>query len=190
MRILREPLLHFLLIGAAIFALSMLTGRGSSSGGAPASDKQIVVTPDKVALLRNGYVLDNNREPTDADVQRLIDAYVREEILVREARAQGLDRDDSIVRRRLVQKMEFAVADPPPPPDSELETYLTQHPDAFRKSDGKVPTLAEIHGAVLAAWMNDQRKQANEEIYRKYRAQYQVTVQMPPTTKASGSSAP
>jgi hypothetical protein len=190
MRILREPLVHFLAIGAAIFALSQFMGRGSgaaAAGGATTpTDKQIVVTPEKVALLKSGYVLDNGRDPTDADLQRLIDAYIREEILVREARAQGLDRDDSIVRRRLVQKMEFAVADPAPPPDSELEKYLAQNPAPFRTSDGKVPPLAEIHGAVLATWMNDQRKLAIDEMYRNYKSQYQISVAAPAATMAGG----
>jgi hypothetical protein len=188
MRILREPLTHFLLLGAAIFLISLFSGRGSSTSALAPTDRQIVVTPQQIGLIRNGYVLDNNRQPTDADMQRLIDAYIREEILVREARAQGLDRDDSIVRRRLVQKMEFAVADPPPPADSELETYLAQHAAMFRTPDGKVPALAEIHGAVLAAWINDQRKPAVEEMYRKYRGLYQVTVQTPPATKPAGGT--
>ena len=127
MRVLREPLVHFLLLGGIIFAISMVSGRASSAaGGTPATDRQIIVTPDKVALLRSGFVLDFGRDPTDADMQRLIDAYVREEILVREARAQGLDRDDSIVRRRLVQKMEFAVTEPAPPPDRLIKMLCEQ----------------------------------------------------------------
>lgn len=190
MRVLREPLVHFLLLGGVIFAISMVTGRGNSAGAAPASDKQIIVTPDKVALLRSGFVLDFGRQPTDADMQRLIDAYVREEILVREARAQGLDRDDSIVRRRLVQKMEFEVADPAAPPDAVLADYLAQHPDPFRKPDGTVPELAQIHGAVLAAWTADQRKTAVDEMYRKYHEQYFVSVEMPPATQPVGGGAP
>ena len=193
MRILREPLVHFLLIGAALFALSMIVGRGGGAGGGGAgggSDKKIVVTADKVALLKNGFILDNGRDPADADMRRLIDNYVREEVLVREARAQGLDRDDSIVRRRLAQKMEFAVAEPAAPADAELEKYLAQHPEPFRTAEGKTPTLAEIHGAVLSAWMNEQRRAALEALYQKYRAEYQVTTDMPAAGKAGGGGGP
>jgi hypothetical protein len=189
MRILREPLFHFLLIGAAIFGISMFVGRPSGATAAAPTDKQIIVTPAEIALLKSGYQLDFGREPDPADVQRLVDNYIREEILVREARAQGLDRDDSIVRRRLVQKMEFEVADPAPPADSQLQAYLDQHPATFRTTDGKIPALADIHGAVLAAWMNDQRKLAVDDMYQKYRAGYQVTIQASatsPTTKAGG----
>jgi hypothetical protein len=186
MRILREPLVHFLLLGAALFAVSIFVGRGTGAGGGGGNDKKIAVTAEKAALLRSGFVLDNSREPTDAELQRLIDNYVREEVLVREARAQGLDRDDSIVRRRLVQKMEFAVAEPAAPADAELEKYLAGHPEAFRTAEGKLPALAEIHGAVLAAWMNEQRKAALDALYQKYRAEYQVTVDMPAAGKAGG----
>jgi hypothetical protein len=145
-----------------------------------------VVTAEKVALLKGGFVLDNGREATEADAQRLIDMYVREEVLVREARAQGLDRDDSMVRRRLVQKMEYAVAYPAAPPEAELEKYLAGHAEAFRKADGGMPALGEIRGAVLAAWTEEQRKGALEALYQKYRAEYRVTVDMPATRKAGG----
>jgi hypothetical protein len=181
MRLLREPLVQFLLLGSALFALSTFVGHGSGAGGGTVSDKQIIVTPQQVALLKSGFVLDNGREPTDADLQRLIDAYVREEVLVREARAQGLDRDDSIVRRRLVQKMEFAVPEPAAPADSVLEEYLSRHPAAFASAGRKTPALSQIHGAVLAAWMNDQRRKELDEIYQRYRAEYQVTLQQPPS---------
>ena len=185
MRILREPLMHFLILGAVIFTISMFVGHTASVG--TASDKQIVVTPDRVELLRSGFVLDYGRAPNDAELQRLIDAYVREEVLVREARAQGLDQDDSIVRRQLVKKMEFTVADPTPPADSVLADYLAQHPAAFRTPDGTTPALAQIHDAVLAAWMNDQRKAAIDEMYRKYLALYTVTVQTSAATKPAGA---
>ena len=190
MRLLREPLVHFIIFGAAIFALSQIVGRSNGSGVATPGDRQIIVTPERVALLKSGYVLDNGHDPTDAELQKLIDAYVREEVLVREARAQGLDADDSIIRRRLVQKMEFAVADPPAPADAVLADYLAQHPAAFRKSDGTVPGLSDIHNAVLAAWMNDQRKAESDQIYEKYRETYFVTVQMPATTSPAEAGKP
>ena len=185
MRLFREPLFHFLLLGAAIFALSHFSSSSTVAPTGGLNDHRIVIPAQQVALLRNGYVLDNNRPPTDAELQHLIDAYVREEILVREARAQGLDRDDTIIRRRLVQKMDFAVADPPTPPDSELESYLAQHPATFRTAAGTVPALADIHPAVLSAWMADQRQQAADQMYQKYRAQYQVSVVPIPTTQPS-----
>jgi hypothetical protein len=103
MRLFREPLVHFLIIGAAIFVLSLVTGRGTAGTGAASGgpvDRTVIVTAAEMSLLSNGFVLDNGRAPTDAELQKLVDAYVREEILVREARAQGLDRDDSIGRRR------------------------------------------------------------------------------------------
>jgi len=176
MPIWREPLVHFLLLGAAIFALSQAAGPGGADA-AGAKDKRIIVTAEKVRLLKGGFVLDNGREPTPAQLQRLIDNFVREEVLVREARAQGLDSDDSIIRRRLVEKMEFAVTEPPMPADAELEKYLAANPEAFRAAGGRLPPLAEIRDAVLAAWMEQRRAAEVDDMYQKYRAEYRVTVE-------------
>jgi hypothetical protein len=79
-----------------------------------------------------------------------------------------------------------AVADPAPPPDADLQTFLAGHPEMFRAPDGNIPALADIHAAVLAAWMNDQRKVAVDAMYEKYRAAYQVVVQPAAATQAAG----
>jgi hypothetical protein len=71
---LREPLLHFLLLGAALFALAAIAGRGSGTGVSGGSDKQIVVSSENVTLLNSGFVLDNGRDPTDAELPRLVRA--------------------------------------------------------------------------------------------------------------------
>ena len=134
MTFVREPLVHFLLLGAALFVVFEVAGRGGGAGadGGAEAGRRIVVTAGQVAVLRRNYEIDNGRAPTAAELDRAVDLYVREEILVREARAQGLDRDDTIVRRRLVQKMEFAVPEPPPPTDEQLRAFLQEHPEEAR----------------------------------------------------------
>ncbi len=127
-RFLREPLVHFLAIGAALFLL--FAWRGGAGGGSA----RIVITSGRVDHLAAGFAKVWQRPPTEAELKGLVDDWVREEIAVREATAQGLDRDDSVVRRRLRQKLEFLTeeaADAAPPSDAELAAYLAAHRDAF-----------------------------------------------------------
>jgi hypothetical protein len=130
MQLLREPLVHFLLLGVTLFGGFALVGdhTGERAG-------QIVVTPGHVEHLMVSFTRTWQRPPTAPELAGLIDDYVREEVLYREAVAMGLDRDDTIVRRRLRQKLEFLTeetAETAPPSDAQLQIFLQQHPDAFR----------------------------------------------------------
>jgi hypothetical protein len=127
--LLRDPLLHFLLLGAGLFALYRLVA------GADIGPKEILVSARTVEGLADNWQRTWQRPPTQAELDNLVDDYVREEVLYREARAIGLDRDDTIVRRRLRQKLEFIAEDlaaPTEPTDQELEEYLDKHRNAFR----------------------------------------------------------
>ena len=129
-RILKEPLLHFFLLGAALFAAYSLISRGSS--GEPG---KIVITQGQLASMREGFIRTRQRPPTRDEWEGLIADRVREEVYYREALALGLDRDDLIIRRRLRQKMEFITEDviaQAQPTDGELSAYLKAHPDKFR----------------------------------------------------------
>ena len=126
---LREPLVHFLAIGVLIF-LSYHLWRG----GGPGSDR-IVITPGQVDSMAARFTRTWQRSPTEQELKGLIDDYVREEIAAREARALGLDRDDTIIQRRLRQKLEFLAEDASnaqPPTEAELQAWLDRHPDPFR----------------------------------------------------------
>ena len=128
--ILREPLLHFVAIGAALFLWFQWSG-----GGAGPGSTRIAITSGQIEHLAANYTKAWQRPPTDAELKGLIDDWVREEISVREAIAAGLDRDDTIIRRRLRQKFEFLAEDtvqPAPPTEQELEAWLANHADAFR----------------------------------------------------------
>ena len=129
-RILREPLLHFLLLGGAMFAASGLLSKGGS--GEPG---RIVVSQGQLATMREAFSRTRQRLPTREEWDGLIRARVREEVYYREALALGLDKDDSIIRRRLQQKMEFVSDDvvaQDQPTEAELNTYLQAHPEQFR----------------------------------------------------------
>jgi peptidyl-prolyl cis-trans isomerase C len=108
MKILKEPLLHFLLLGVLLFAVNAWrTGRRAEAG----VTARVEVTAAVIERLRAGYERQFGQKPDETELRGLITAHIREEVLSREALALGLDRDDTIVRRRLAQKMEFLTDD-------------------------------------------------------------------------------
>ncbi len=129
-RWLREPLLHFFVAGAALFAVWE-----ARTDSVAARDERIVVNAATVESLAGNWARLWHRPPTAAELQGLIDDHIREEVLYREALALGLDRDDTIIRRRLRQKLEFVsedVAAQVEPTEAQLEAFLAQNADAFR----------------------------------------------------------
>ena len=130
-RILKEPLVHFLVLGAGLFLAYSLMPRSGSSG----EPGMIVVTQGQIASLAASFARVWQRPPTGEELEGLIRDRVREEVYCREAMALGLDKDDTIIRRRLRQKMEFIsddIAAQAQPTDAELGAYLTAHSDSFR----------------------------------------------------------
>lgn len=103
---LREPLLHFCLAGALLFGVYDWLDRDA---GEPRSALRI--TSAEIEWLSATWERQRQRAPSDEELRRLVADYVREELLAREARALGLDEDDTVVRRRLAQKMEFLLQD-------------------------------------------------------------------------------
>jgi len=124
---LREPLAHFLIIGALLFVIGGLFG---SSGPA---DATITVSETTIARLAQLFAQQWQRPPTREELDSLVEQHVREEVLYREAIAMGLDRNDTIVRRRVVQKLEFLSQDlvDENPSETELRTFFTENSDRF-----------------------------------------------------------
>ena len=125
-RWLREPLLHFLLLGALLYGATRLFA-------ASPSDVEIVIDAPRVARLAKLYELQTGTTPDAAQRERLVQSFLREEMVYREARKHGLDEGDEMVRRRLVQKMEFlqAAASTTEPSDNELRALLAADPGRF-----------------------------------------------------------
>jgi hypothetical protein len=106
--LLREPLVHFLLIGAALFGVYALAPDART---VPAASKEIRLSLDEISQLTLLYQAQWRRPPTPQELQRLVENKVQQEILYREALAMGLDKDDEIVKRRMAQKMQFLAED-------------------------------------------------------------------------------
>jgi hypothetical protein len=129
-KFLTDPLLHFLLLGAALFGFSAWRGDAPEAGG-----ERIVVTAEQIAQLREAAALLHGGPPSAEQLQELIEPTIREEIFYREALALGLDENDDEVRRRLVEKMQYLtqdLADPEPASEAELRAFYTASPERFR----------------------------------------------------------
>lgn len=128
-RILREPMLHFVLLGALLFWLY-----GTFNRAAPDSPSEILVEPAQVENLSAQFQRTWQRLPTAQELQGLIDTWVREEVYYREGLAQQLDRNDPVVRRRVGQKL-AAMAEAQASTEAseaELQAWLDAHPDDYR----------------------------------------------------------
>jgi hypothetical protein len=130
-RIIREPLFHFLIAGALIFAVySALEDEVVDS----AASATIVIGDAEMQFLRAQYQKLWGRPPADDQLAPMVQEFIREEVLFREGVAMGLDQDDVIVRRRIGQKMEFLIGDlavPAEPADETLATYLDANRDKY-----------------------------------------------------------
>lgn len=102
--LLHEPLAHFLVAGGVLLALSSLSGHSQVAG---ANDKRIAVSAAEIGRMREIWTRQWGHAPDAKEMDNLVQDYIREEVYYREALASGLDKDDTIIRRRLVEKMEF-----------------------------------------------------------------------------------
>jgi peptidyl-prolyl cis-trans isomerase C len=128
-RWLREPLLHFLLIGSLLFV-----AYGSLDHSKQPNSRRIDLTPDDVRQLQMTFAAQWERQPTPEELTGLVENRVREEVLYREALAMGLDKDDNIVKRRMAQKMQFLaedVANAHEPSTAELKAWFAKNGDKF-----------------------------------------------------------
>lgn len=133
MKILREPLLHFLLLGGLIFVVLA----EEETPGTTNVDNQIVIEAAEVERIATAWEQRWQRPPSEAELSGLVDEAVREQVLYREALALGLDRDDVVVRRHLRQKYEFLTQDlayDTDPDDATLRAYFEAQADRYAQS--------------------------------------------------------
>jgi hypothetical protein len=133
MRLLRDPLVHFFLLGTAIFGLFALV----DDRPPPVPANLLEVTQDDARRLVAEFEATWHRKPTPDELDHMIGQLVREEVYVREALALGLDRDDALIRRRLQSKMEFLTesgAEAVTPDDATLQAFAEANPNRFAQA--------------------------------------------------------
>ncbi|MET0660036.1 MAG: peptidylprolyl isomerase [Steroidobacteraceae bacterium] len=128
-RLKQEPLIHFLLLGALIFVVAHLAEQARED-----AQRQIVVDDQLKQRITTLQLAQNGRAPSPEQLQRLVENYIDDEVMYREALRMGLDQDDEIVRRRLIQKMQFLQRDlvsPAAPSEAALHAYFSEHVQRF-----------------------------------------------------------
>jgi hypothetical protein len=169
----REPLVHFLAIGILLFVVFGLVNDDQSARG----DRIEITRADLdqfVAIFSKQW----QRQPSPQELQGLIDARIREEVLYREALAMGLDKDDTIVRRRLAQKVEFLMGDASgvaEPDDATLRQYYEQNAERYREP----PRLSFSHVYFSTDRRGEQAKADAEALLERLRAASPRVTQVP-----------
>ena len=127
MRVLSEPVVQFLLLGAALFALHGALGGRALSGAGPA----IVVDDELATWIAASQRRQLGQPPTEDELRGAIARHVRDQVLLAEARRRGLELGDTVIDRRLIQKMDFLLEGGGAPTDEQLEAYLAAHEDRY-----------------------------------------------------------
>ena len=128
----KEPVVHSLLIGSSFFVANALIAPAESDG----LNRAITVTDEQASALVSTFARTWRRSPTEREIQSLIDDHIRTEVYVREAMRLGLDQNDTIIRRRLRQKMEFlndSEVQAQSPTTTDLRAYFDANLDQFRE---------------------------------------------------------
>ena len=133
-RFWREPLIHFFILGLAVFGLHAILDQQPK---ATVNDPYLVeVSSADIEWLRNIFNKQMGREPTVQDLRRQVNQLIREQILSREAVAMGLDEGDIVIRRRLAQKMEFLFKDlsaMSEPTEADLRKYFNENQRKYER---------------------------------------------------------
>lgn len=126
--ILREPLVHFTLLGITLFIIYSLVSTKNET------ENTVIIDEYDINEITSKWNLQWQRNPTPEELKGLLDAYVKEEIMYREALNMNLDHNDEVIKRRMAQKFRFLtqdIAEMAEPGNSELKEYLQQNQDKY-----------------------------------------------------------
>lgn len=133
-KLFREPLLHFLLVGAGIYAVYGIVAAGDS----PDDDRRVVVSAGDVQALTDNWIRLWGRPPTEQELAGALRQHLKTQILYREAVAMGLDQGDLVIERRLAQKVEMlaqGLSTPAEPGEDELRAWYLKTQEQFKEPD-------------------------------------------------------
>ena len=179
MRWLKDPLIHFLLIGACIYgAYGLFAGEAADDEA-----RTVTLTQGDIQALTDQWTRLWNRPPTEQELAGVMRNHVRTQILYREAKAMGLERGDTVIERRLAQKVELlsrGLVTPPEPSDEQLASWYAQNGEQFRQADSY--TLNQVF------FDPDQRGDATLDDARTTLATLQALGELPEALDGYGDS--
>jgi len=169
-RLIREPLVHFVLLAVLIFGAYQLVTANRQS-----SERTITITQADLERLASLYAIEAGSLPTEQDMRAIVTDQIQQEALAREARRLGMAEDDTVVQRRLAQKMTFMLSDlakVEPPSDAVLASWLEDHPERFSEplrlsfdhvffSDPEDPRVPDVLANLNAGSVSDWRGQGD-----------------------------
>ena len=174
MSIARHPLTIFLVVGVLLFVLDRWR-----------STESIVIDEAVTERVAGLWETQMGTPPDSETLEALLAAWLREEIFYREALRRGLDADDTVVRRRLVQKLEFLVQDMTPGAvsDGDLEAYFEEHRERYRLPERwtfeqqQYATKAEAEAALEALRRGEGLPRGREDLPRHFVGKSQAELQ-------------
>lgn len=177
-KLLKDPSLHFLFIGLVIYVASEFISP-------TVAQDEIHISSSKQAKLEEIWTRQWGRVPTEKERELLIQNHIKEEILHRKALAMGLDKDDELVRRRLIQKISFLVLDDDEafsPAESQMKEWFELNKKQFRRqgttpgSAQEYPEWTQIKPLVLEMMKKKHRIEQNRIKVEKWKKDYRIHV--------------
>ena len=154
-KILKGPVIYFFILGFVIFGLHSFLNRANQDDIDPFT---VEVASADIEWIRSSWEARMKRQPTQQELQGLINRFIRDEILFREASAMDLDDRDLVIQRRLVQKLTFVfedLAETIEPTDDELKNYMQENQEKYR-----IPVMISFTHVYFNP---DKRKDVTEE---------------------------
>jgi len=171
-RLIKEPLLHFLLIGFGLFLLYAQINKQEISK----NTQTIIIKKSILTQKTMNFKEQSNREPTNEERQILLENAIREEVLYHEALAMELDKEDKVIRHRLAEKIKYLFEDISildEPSDEILKAYLKKHAQDFNHS----ANYEENKIALKDAWLVQEQAKENEDFYQSLKNRYHIVIE-------------
>jgi len=174
-KLLKDPLLHFLLIGLGLFFLFSQLNSSEEDNDM----QKIVIDKSILNILSDTYLKDNGRAPTNDELKELLEADIREEVLYHEAITLGLDKGDRVIRHRLAQKTKYLFEDVAlldDPSDAVLKVYLKDNSNKYIDSEGNVPNYNKLKQQLKRTWIEEAQKKENDAFYKDLKTRYNIII--------------
>jgi hypothetical protein len=167
-KILREPLIHFIVCGALVFMIYYI-----AEDRKPDQNK-IVINNETLDRMNKRFQAQWGREPSQKEWDDLVQQEIREEVYYRRAVELGLAQDDEIIRRRLYQKMEFLYSDISEaiqPTKEQLHSYYKHHITRY-----SLP-YNEIEKKVLNDYQYELKTKLGDSVYHSMLSDFEIEIE-------------